>query len=166
MNGSCSCQPTPPPQQRGIRTVSVTYAAAHGHTGSFTHGARPRIEPASSWMLVRFMSAKPRGNLTHFNRRTKRVRVGSLGGDTLRGRPRLRYRTCFGLLNWVPAVLARELEGSRCCKIHLCEAFWRLLVIWGKNTRFSCPTEILVWLKAERVCLLHLSVSGILPSAC
>ena len=33
---------------------------AHGHAGSLTHRARPGIEPASSWILVRLFSAKPR----------------------------------------------------------------------------------------------------------
>ena len=32
---------------------------AHGNTRSLTHSARPGIKPLSSWMLVRFISAKP-----------------------------------------------------------------------------------------------------------
>ena len=36
-NGSCSCWPTPQPQQHGIRTTSATYTTAHSHTGSLTH---------------------------------------------------------------------------------------------------------------------------------
>ena len=36
---------------------------AHGNTGSFTHWARPGIEPVFSWMLVRFISAEPRWEL-------------------------------------------------------------------------------------------------------
>ena len=39
--------------------MSSTYAAAHGHAGSLTHGARPGIHPATSWFLVGFVSAAP-----------------------------------------------------------------------------------------------------------
>ena len=47
-------------QARGqIGAVAVTYTTAHGNTGSLTHWARPGIEPASSWILVRFMSTEP-----------------------------------------------------------------------------------------------------------
>ena len=43
-------------QQHGIRTVSVTYTTAHGNAGSLAHLARPGIEPATSWFLVRFIN--------------------------------------------------------------------------------------------------------------
>jgi len=46
-----------------IRVVSATYTIAHGNGGSLTHWVRWRIEPASSWMLVRFISAKPQQEL-------------------------------------------------------------------------------------------------------
>ena len=49
----------PEPQQCQIRAVSATYTAAHGNTRSLTHWVRPEIEPASSWMRVRFVSAEP-----------------------------------------------------------------------------------------------------------
>ena len=62
-NQSHSCQPTPQPQQRRIRAASVTYTTAHGSTGSVTHWARPEIKPASSGMLVRFVSTEPRQEL-------------------------------------------------------------------------------------------------------
>ena len=39
------------------------YTTAHGNAGSLTHGARPGIEPVSSWMLVRFVSTEPRQEL-------------------------------------------------------------------------------------------------------
>ena len=41
----------------------VTYTRAHSNFGSLTHWARPGIEPASSWMLVRFISAEPQREL-------------------------------------------------------------------------------------------------------
>ena len=59
INRSCSCQPMPQPQQCQIQAGSVTYTTAHGNTGSSTHWARPGIEPATSWFLVRFVSTAP-----------------------------------------------------------------------------------------------------------
>ena len=47
------------PQPHQIRAVSVTYTTAHGNIGPLTCWARPGIEPASSWILVRFISAGP-----------------------------------------------------------------------------------------------------------
>ena len=32
---------------------------SHSNAGSLTHGERPGIEPASSWILVRFVSTEP-----------------------------------------------------------------------------------------------------------
>ena len=52
-------QPTPQPQQHQIPAASVTYTTAHGNAGSLTHWARPGIKPASSWILVTFVSAAP-----------------------------------------------------------------------------------------------------------
>ena len=49
-NRSCSCRPTPQPQQSGIRAASATYPAVHGNTGPLTHGASPGVEPVSSWI--------------------------------------------------------------------------------------------------------------------
>ena len=60
LNWSYSHQPTPQPQQHQIRATSATYTTAHGNAGSLSHWVRPRIEPKSSWMLVRFVSAEPR----------------------------------------------------------------------------------------------------------
>ena len=36
--------------------LSVSYTTAHGSAGSLIHWARPGIEPATSWMLVRFVN--------------------------------------------------------------------------------------------------------------
>uniref|UniRef100_A0A8D1EBR9 VWFA domain-containing protein n=1 Tax=Sus scrofa TaxID=9823 RepID=A0A8D1EBR9_PIG len=41
IEGDCSHQPTPQPQQCGIRAASSTYTTAHSNTGSLTHSARP-----------------------------------------------------------------------------------------------------------------------------
>ena len=53
----------PQPQQRRIRAVSANYTTAHGNAGSLIHWMRPRIEPASSWLLVGFVSAAPQWQL-------------------------------------------------------------------------------------------------------
>jgi len=52
-------QPTPQPKQCRIWAVSATYTTAQGNRWSLTHWGRPGIEPASSWMLVRCISAEP-----------------------------------------------------------------------------------------------------------
>ena len=44
--------PTSQPQQHRIQATPVTYTTAHSNAGSLTHGARPGMEPASSWILV------------------------------------------------------------------------------------------------------------------
>ena len=49
-----------------IRAVSATCTTAHGHAGSLTHGVRPGIEPAFSWMPIRFISADPQQELQIF----------------------------------------------------------------------------------------------------
>ena len=63
-------------------TGSETYTTAHGNTGSPTHGARPGIEPAASWILVGFVSAAPQWELqTKYLTRTSSLR----GHISLRG---------------------------------------------------------------------------------
>ena len=52
-NRSYSCQPTSQPQQQGIWAMSATYTTAHGHARSWV---RPGIGPASSWILVGFIT--------------------------------------------------------------------------------------------------------------
>ena len=53
---SCSCLPTPGPQQHGIWAMSATYTTDHGNAGSLTHWAGPGIESATSWFLVGFLN--------------------------------------------------------------------------------------------------------------
>ena len=53
---SCSCWPTPQPQQHRIQATSATYFTAHSHVGCLTHRARPGMEPASSWRQVGFVT--------------------------------------------------------------------------------------------------------------
>ena len=45
-----------------IQAVSVTHTTAHGNTRSLTHWARSGIEPASSCILVQFVTAIPQWN--------------------------------------------------------------------------------------------------------
>ena len=49
----------PTQQQCQIQAVSATYTTAHNNDRSFSHWVRPGIEPTSSWILVRFLSAEP-----------------------------------------------------------------------------------------------------------
>ena len=44
------------PQQQWIWAVSSTYTTAHGNARFLTHWLRPGIEPASSWILARFVN--------------------------------------------------------------------------------------------------------------
>ena len=60
-NQSCSCWPMP--QQHRIQAESVTYTTAHSTAGSLTHWVRPGIKPASSWILIGFVSAEPQREL-------------------------------------------------------------------------------------------------------
>ena len=55
-NWSYSSGLMPQPQQLRIQAEPVTYTTAHGNTRSLTHWARPGIEPATSWFLVRFVN--------------------------------------------------------------------------------------------------------------
>ena len=47
---------TPGPQQHQFQAASASYTTAHGNAGSLIHWARPRIEPTTSWFLVRFVN--------------------------------------------------------------------------------------------------------------
>ena len=63
LNWSCSCRPTPQPQQCHIWAASATYTTTHGNARSLIHWARSGIEPSSSWILVRFVSTAPQQEL-------------------------------------------------------------------------------------------------------
>ena len=63
LNWSCSCWPTPEPQQHGIQAPSATYTTAPVNARSLTHRARSGIKPTSSWILVGFITAVPRWEL-------------------------------------------------------------------------------------------------------
>ena len=58
-----SCPPTPQSRQPKIQAMPVTYTTAHGNAGSLTHWVRPGIEPASSRVLVGFVTAEPQWEL-------------------------------------------------------------------------------------------------------
>ena len=63
LNRSFSCQPTPQPWQRGIQLMSVTYITARCKDRSRTHWVGPGTKTTSSWLLVRFISTEPQGEL-------------------------------------------------------------------------------------------------------
>ena len=56
------------PQPSQIQAASVTYTTAHSDTRSLTHWVGPEFEPASSWILVRFVSAEPPRELLEYPR--------------------------------------------------------------------------------------------------
>ena len=62
-NRSYTCRPTPQPQQQRIWTTSVSYITAHGNAGSLIHWVRPGMEPTSSQIPVRFVTAEPQWEL-------------------------------------------------------------------------------------------------------
>jgi len=45
-----------------IRAIAASIHHSHSNAESLTHWARPGIEPASSWMIVRFISLNHNGN--------------------------------------------------------------------------------------------------------
>ena len=53
----------PQTQQHQIQATSATYTTTYSNARSLTHWVRPGIEPASSWMLVRFTSSEPQQEL-------------------------------------------------------------------------------------------------------
>ena len=46
-----------------VGSAIATYTTAHGNAGFLTHWARPGMEPASSWILVGFVSTVPQWEL-------------------------------------------------------------------------------------------------------
>ena len=57
----------PQPQQCMMQAVSVTYTTAPSKARSPTHWARPGIEPASTCILVGFVSTALQWELPHFS---------------------------------------------------------------------------------------------------
>ena len=55
-NQSCSCWPTPQPQQHQIQGTSAAYAIACSNVRCLTHWMRPGIKPASSRYYVEFLT--------------------------------------------------------------------------------------------------------------
>ena len=53
----------PQPQPHEIWASSATYTTAHSNARSLTHGARPGIEPETSWFLVGFLSPAPQWDI-------------------------------------------------------------------------------------------------------
>ena len=76
--GACICWPTPQPQQFQIQAASATYTTGHGNARSLTLWVRPGTEPASSWVLVRFVSTGPRQELLILKLTSLRVEKLSL----------------------------------------------------------------------------------------
>ena len=62
---TCSCWPTPQPQQCQIPGASAVYTTAHGNTRSLTYWVMPGIEPAALGILVGFVTTGPQWELLH-----------------------------------------------------------------------------------------------------
>ena len=62
-SATAACQPMPQPQQLGILAGSATYITAHCNARSFTHWSRTGIQPPTSGLRVRFVSAVPQWEL-------------------------------------------------------------------------------------------------------
>ena len=52
---SCSCWPTPQPQQHQFWATFATYTAVCSNARSLTHWGRPGMEPTSSWIVIGFL---------------------------------------------------------------------------------------------------------------
>ena len=63
LHESCSCRPTPQPQQCRTWAASVTYSTAHPQCQILNPLSKARIKPASSWTLVGFVTVKPQQEL-------------------------------------------------------------------------------------------------------
>ena len=57
--GSCSCQPTPQPQQHGIRAASENLHHSSQQRQILNLRVRSQIEPLSSRLLVGFITTEP-----------------------------------------------------------------------------------------------------------
>ena len=57
-----------------------TYTTTHCNTGSLIHWARPGIKLASSWILVRFVTAEPQWELLSWTILRERINAGILVG--------------------------------------------------------------------------------------
>ena len=64
--------PMPQPQEHQIQAASTTYTTTHSYARSLTHCAWSGIEPASSWILVGFITTEPQ------QERLRRICVNSL----------------------------------------------------------------------------------------
>ena len=72
-----SHQSTLQPQQHQIQAMSANYTATHSNSRSLNHWARPGIEPASSWILLGFITAEPRQQLPQHNSKMANIPNGN-----------------------------------------------------------------------------------------
>ena len=96
----------PRPQQCRIQATSVTFSTAHSNAGSFTHWARPGIEPASSWMLLIFVPyAEPQQELPYLHFCSRRLSLDN----------RYYLITALSQIQWIYSQICRT---SFCKMIH------------------------------------------------
>ena len=130
---SCSCWSTSQPRQ--ILVPSATYTTAHGNTGFLTHWARPGIEPESSWILVRFITAQPLWELHKYHSEQSHYIVICLS---------LRTRRSFSIVPITPCRFSKSGVG-------LMRIFW----IWFSNAitrpfvKYTWMSELRMWKKVD-----------------
>ena len=127
MNQSYSGWPIPQPQQRQIWAESVNYTTAHGNIRSLTHWARPGIEPASSWVLVRFCFRCATMGTPH---------ISPLKGPFRRRKSRVR---CWKLRRWIMTMARREAGQT-----FLTNGPWRY------ETVYDVRGSVSDWTKSEK----------------
>ena len=66
----------------GFWAMSATYTTAHGNPRSLTHWVRPGIKPATSWILVGFITTEPQWELPAHHSCSELVKTNSDGVRT------------------------------------------------------------------------------------
>ena len=110
--------------------TSFTYTTAHGNAGSPTHWAGPVIEPTSSWMLVRFVSAVPQRELLNTQfwlHQCRRCYWHPVGGG------QLTILQCTGQLPKLPDCSQQPLKGSSSPKSQQSH-YWEMLAFIHKGS--------------------------------
>ena len=93
------------PEQCQIWAASATCTTDHSNAGCLTYWARPRTEPVSSWILVRFISIEPQQELL--------MKICNLGFSLSC------FSRCYG--HWLPPAFRTFLPVTcRWCNMTVC----------------------------------------------
>ena len=131
LRGGVRIGPGPQPQQWGIWAASVTYTATHGNARS-----RPGMKPASSWILVGFITTEPQQELPKleqlfffFKLRLQHVEVPGAGIEpapncNLWCHSKAKSLTCCALWE-LPCFLNRAVDPG----MDFCVRYWTLCLL-------------------------------------